>query len=343
MPAELPNHTHLPKHQPSTALRRTLAAMRREVRDLGLWQPGHKVLAACSGGADSMAMTALLQLLEPSLGHQTVVGHVDHGLQAQSGSWRGQVEEWSQSVGLPFVCRSLQLMGGAQVEARAREARYAALHEMADALGCQFIATAHHADDQAETFLLRASRGAGPDALAGVRRQLGRLVRPVLSLPRATLLQVAAELALPAVQDPSNADWTMTRNHLRHKVLPALEAAVPGAAAAMARTAALAAEQEQATTTWLELALQDRTQRPKPGELLVAFLPPTRVSRATLWRWAASQLGTPAPSVRATEQLEAAALRSGDQQVRIAGLVVSKQGAMWHFVRQDVAQPRGAD
>lgn len=324
-------------------MRRTLAALRREVRDLCLWQPGDTVLAACSGGADSMAMTALLQLLEPSLGHRTVVGHIDHGLQVASAGWHQQVERWADQGGLPFVCKTLQLPAGAQVEARAREARYAALHALADAHGCHWIATAHHADDQAETLLLRASRGAGPDALAGVRRQLGRLVRPVLSLPRATLLQIAAELHLPVVQDPSNTDLTLTRNYLRHKVLPALEAAVPGAAAAMARTAALAAEQEQATTTWLELALQDRIQRPQPGELLVAFLPPTRISRATLWRWAASQVGAPAPSVRATEQLEAAALRPGDQQVRIAGLVVSKQGAMWHFLRQDVAQPPGAD
>lgn len=327
--------------QPSRPLRRALDTIRRTVRTHELWQPGQTVLLACSGGRDSMALLALLRLLEPSLGHGTAVGHVNHGLQQDSRQWAAQVQALAEAEGLPVQTAQLQLQRGPQLEARARQARYAALEQMARSLGAAVIATAHHADDQAETFLLRASRGAGPDALAGVRLRNGQVVRPVLCLSRHALHEATAELALPWVDDPSNALPFASRNRLRHDVLPALEYALGGATAGLARTAALAADQAGAAEAWLELALRDRTER-GPGWLRVTVPDISLPARGTFWRWAASQVGAPPPGERAVQQLAALWKKSHGTAV-VAGMQVQKMANVWQFVTSDVARPAGAD
>lgn len=288
-----------------------------------------------------MALVALLRLLEPALGHSTAVGHVDHGLQEQSRAWAQLVADCWQAEGLLVQTTPLQLRPGAQLEARARTARYAALTAMAAACDAAVVATAHHADDQAETFLLRACRGAGPDALAGVRLQLGQVVRPLLGLPRSALQLVANELELPWADDPTNALPVASRNQLRLQVLPALESVLPGAAAGLSRSAALAAEQAGAAEAWLAIALQGRTTQ-GDGWLRAQLPQISAPARGTFWHWAASQVGAPAPSARAVQQLHALWHKSTGA-VAVAGMHVQKSHDVWLFTHTDVARPAGAD
>lgn len=134
---------------------------------------------------------------------------------------------------------------GRSLEDWARTQRYRALAEVAGELGADTVFTAHHADDQAETVLLRLARGAGlqgASAMSVRSRTGGSRVRPLLSLPRRVLRIYAVSHGLSWVEDPSNQDTDRARNQVRQVVLPALEQAVPGAAANLARAAELARE-----------------------------------------------------------------------------------------------------
>src|SRR5690606_30065885 len=122
-----------------------------------------------------------------------------------------------------------------------RDARHRALHAAADRLGADVVLLGHTRDDQAETVLLGLARGSGTRSLAGMAPRSGRLVRPLLELPRSSTEQACAEAGLEPWRDPHNADPGYARVRVRSRVLPVLEAELgPGIAAALARTARLA-------------------------------------------------------------------------------------------------------
>lgn len=330
-----------------TEIRRHLDAIRRAVRSHGLWQPGQGVLVACSGGRDSMALLGLLCALRPSLKHHVVAAHVDHGLQPNHLDMMEIVRQQSVKLGVPFASAAVIVRPGADLEGRARLLRYGALQRLADSHQCAVIVTAHHADDQAETLLMRLARGVGPNARAGVRRKrVGEgvpVVRPVLDLSRADLAACADWLKTPWVEDPSNASADPTRNRLRHRVLPELEAAVPGAASGLSRSTALAAEQEGALDAWLDHLLSPHiTAFQEEGTLRVPQdrIPAPPAARAALLPWIATKLGAPAPSARAVAQW----LTLGRKETaRFRGLDVRGDGESWHFRVFDVAHPPAAD
>src|SRR5690348_3702883 len=147
-------------HPPSliTIVRRTLLEECGPLR-------GQSVLAAVSGGGDSQAMLEVLARLAPQLGFSLRAHGVDHGLRPEAARELDLAQALAQRLGVPFGRTRLQLARGANLQARARQARYAALREVALPVGA-LIATAHHADDRAETVLLRLLRGAGPRGLA---------------------------------------------------------------------------------------------------------------------------------------------------------------------------------
>lgn len=172
---------------------------------------------AVSGGPDSLA---LLLLAHAALPGRIAVASIDHGLRPEAAGEVALVERIAGERGIPFTALTVSLAPG-NVQARARQARYAALADWAQAAGLGAIATAHHADDQAETLLMRLNRGSGLAGLAGVR---GRsqieasevtLLRPLLGWRKAELAALVAQAGITPAQDPSNANPDFDRARLR--------------------------------------------------------------------------------------------------------------------------------
>lgn len=210
---------------------------------------GERALLAVSGGGDSIATAALLceaGIVDPA---QSVVGHFDHGLRGKvaAAADRAVVEAMCARYGFELVYGSWEVPRWG--EAAAREARYAFLREMAVRAGISVIVTGHTSDDQAETVLMHAMRGAGLHGLGGMRSQSAMssekrdvggeisLARPMLCVSRAETRAYCAARGLEFVDDETNADATLLRNRVRLEVLPRIEAAAPGARVALLRLA----------------------------------------------------------------------------------------------------------
>ncbi len=199
---------------------------------------------AVSGGADSVALLRALAALAPRRRWQLVltVAHVQHHLRAQAESDAQFVARLAQSLSLPFLRADLSLVASlGNLEARARLARYAALDDMARSAGARYLVTAHHADDQLETVLMRLLRGSSIQGLAAMpwrRKLLGTpehasalfLIRPMLAVDRPAVHGYLHTLGQTWHEDHTNVDLARTRNRLRHEVVPILRALRPDAA-----------------------------------------------------------------------------------------------------------------
>ena len=191
----------------------------------GLIPNGAKVVAGVSGGADSVA---LLQALH-QLGIPCTVAHMNHQLRGdESEADERFVRELAGELNRPVVVKSVAVRelaenSGLSIEMAARQARHDFFAEFEDSV----IALAHHADDQAETFILKLARGAGSEGLGGMpcSQKIGqlRLIRPMLNIPREEILQWLEENHFGWREDASNADETFLRNRVRHTILPLLE------------------------------------------------------------------------------------------------------------------------
>ena len=205
----------------------------------------------------------LLQLLAatPSAHAGLRAIHVHHGLQPQADAWSAHCEAVCTALGVPLVNVRVQVprAGGHGPEGAARAVRHAAF--AAELRDGEVLALAHHREDQAETFLLRALRASGPDGLAAMRawRAHGRgwLWRPLLETSRGELLAHARQAGLHWIEDPSNADTAPDRNFLRHELLPLLQRRWPQAGAALARSAGLCGEASELLDTEDARALAD--------------------------------------------------------------------------------------
>ena len=261
-----------------------------------------------SGGLDS---TVLLHRLaaEPAVrGRGLRAIHVHHGLHPAAADWAAHCMRQAQSLDVPLQVLDVQVHRdtGSGLEAAARDARYAAFSAALEP--GDLLLTAHHLDDQAETFLLRALRASGPDGLGAMRalRPLGDAWqwRPLLDLPRGTLLAYAQTHGLEWIEDPSNALPDPDRNFLRLQVLPLLRQRWPHAAASLARSAALCAQtdamlaEEDAALLRLHAGDDHRTLR--VPALLV--LPAAR--RARVLRHWIRALGLPPLPALGVEQIE---------------------------------------
>ncbi len=192
------------------------------------------VLLAVSGGADSVGLLRAMCALGGSGSGRIVAAHLNHGLRGeQSDADEAFVVDLCRRLGVGCeVGRSnvarLADQQGDGLEAAARKARYRFLAETAGRFGARFVATAHTADDQAETILHHILRGTGLRGLSGIRRvrRLGPavLIRPVLQFRRAEVRAYLQELGQPYREDASNADLHLTRNRIRHELLPRLAA-----------------------------------------------------------------------------------------------------------------------
>ncbi len=199
--------------------------------------PAAVLVAAVSGGPDSMALLHVLARLAPKIGFTLHAHGVDHGLRVEASKELDVAEAFAERLGVPFDRSRLRVAQGGNLQARARAARFDALAAAARAVGAQTIATAHHADDRAETVLLRLMRGAGPRGLAvlPVRAALGghdelELVRPFLRARREDVVSHIERHAIPFSTDPSNQDPRFLRVRVRRELMPLLEELAPGVA-----------------------------------------------------------------------------------------------------------------
>jgi len=203
--------------------------------------PKAPIAVACSGGMDSIVLAHALARLAREDGHALRLIHVDHGLHADSAHWSAQCVEFAASLDVPIMIEHAMVVPRDEgLEAAARSARYERFRSVMHS--GEVIALAHHADDQAETILLKLLRGAGPEGLGGMRAMrpfgTGFLWRPLLELPRDALADYAREHALVWSDDPSNADTRLRRNFLRHEILPRLAERWPDTSVALAHSAA---------------------------------------------------------------------------------------------------------
>lgn len=245
-----------------------VAAVRSAVRDaLSGLEAGDLVLAACSGGADSLALAAAVAFVAPRLGLRAGGVTVDHGLQPGSARRAEQVAGLLAGMGLdPVESIAVAVSGPGGVEAAARAARYAALDSAAERTGASAVLLGHTLDDQAETVLLGLARGSGARSLAGMPATAGRYRRPLLRVSRSATRKACAALGLQPWDDPHNADPAFARARVRHQALPALESALgPGVTEALARTAHLLRADAEALDGWAEREAERLTRAAAGG------------------------------------------------------------------------------
>ncbi len=286
---------------------------------------------AVSGGPDSMAMLALAIAALPG---RVIAATFDHGLRDGSAAEAAMVAGWCADRDIPHATLyPAAPLPSANIQAAARAARYAALAAWARAGGARLLATAHHADDQAETFLMRANRGSGPAGLAGIRRRrmlaLGvELVRPLLDWRRDELAVVAA--TMPSVDDPSNRNVRFARARLR-TWLADQSLLDP---AQLARSAAHVAAVQDDLDALRDWVWQERRL---PGEAVaveVAGLPRTlcrSLARMAIHR-VRTDHGITAPPFTDSGRIEALldALAAGKGATQ-AGVMATVRGTVWHF------------
>ena len=202
----------------------------RTIADEHLLEAGDFVLVAVSGGPDSMALLHVLAKLAPRIGVHVAAHGVDHGLRAAAADELALAERFAVKLGVPFSTTRVVVGPGPNLMARAREARYAALeaalrrwteHDQS-ATGALRIATGHHADDRAETVLIRLLRGTGPAGLAVLPPRSAHLIRPLVRARRTDIVAHIERHLVPHAEDPTNRDPRFVRTRVRHELLPLL-------------------------------------------------------------------------------------------------------------------------
>ena len=293
---------------PPSATRSALAdAVARGARSLAI-PDGIGLVLAVSGGPDSMALLTGASAVARERGWNLHVGHLDHALRPDSAADAAFVADAATALGLPVTVRREAVADLAAAEHRSPEdagrlARYRFLEELAVGLGpVALIATAHTADDAAETVLLRLARGGGLRGLRGIPARRGRVVRPLLTERRATLRAALDAAGIAYRVDPTNADPSYAqRNRVRAELLPALERLNPRAVEALLRFGRLAAEDDDLLDA---LARAELTRRRAVDGSIDWHGPPHRALGRRVLRLA---IGEPAPSAERLEALLQAA------------------------------------
>jgi tRNA(Ile)-lysidine synthase len=269
-------------------------------------QHGRRVCVGLSGGRDSVALLhalATIRVHTPLLELSAL--HVHHGLSAQADQWAEFCAALCHSLDIPCQLVRVSVSGIAEegLEAAARRARYAAFVEC----DTDWLALAHHRDDQAETLMLNLLRGAGVAGLSAMPEQRAladtpvRLVRPLLAMARRDIEHWLKERRLAWIEDESNADTRLRRNYLRHEILPSLAGHFPDPAVSLARAAAHLAEHAALAE---EIAVADAAGL-VDGESIqldgLNALPPAR--RANLLRFQFRRQGLRMPDSRHLQEI----------------------------------------
>lgn len=283
---------------------------------------------AVSGGPDSMALADLAADVWPG---QVAVATVDHGLRPESSAEAAMVAAWCETRALPHAILTPDQPIAGSLQAEARAFRYALLDRWADAEGIDWLMTAHHADDQLETILMRLNRASGVAGMAGVRGRRGRVLRPLLGVRKRDLLAYAERRGLPFVSDPSNADARFDRARLRSRLAQAdwLDAT------SAARTAAALADAEEALQWIVDVIAAEHVVR----EGGVCTLRRTAFPREILRRLMLRMLAAVAPDgpVPRGEQIDEALVQLCHATKLSLGACIVTGGPSWTVVR---APPR---
>ena len=275
--------------------------------------PPRKLAVAFSGGLDSTVLLAAICRLTPCPEVRAL--HVDHGLQPDSRAWEGHCRVAAAALGAGYASLRcpVEPAPGESIEAHARAVRYRALEELL-APG-EILLTAHHADDQLETVMLRLLRGTGVRGLRGIAPLqpfgAGFLARPLLGVSRAEILAAARDRGLEWIEDPSNRDTRFDRNYVRAELVPRIAKRWPAAARTVGRAASQMAEAQQILD---EAALADAPGDPDRIDCAVLRdLSPIR--RRNVLRHSIVRLGLPMPDTRQMKEL----IRALDVRRRDAG------------------------
>ncbi|HOX88707.1 MAG TPA: tRNA lysidine(34) synthetase TilS [Burkholderiaceae bacterium] len=313
------------------------------------------MVLALSGGRDSVALLDLAARLRGTRGspvRDLVAVHVHHGLSRSADAWAEHCRLLAERLEVDFELVRVKVRARGQgLEAAAREARYTALAQVAQARGAHLVLTAHHLDDRLETFLIQWMRGAGVDGLAGFPAERDfaggtlRLVRPLIDTPRAEIEAYATLRGLAYVDDESNEDTRLLRNALRLQVLPAMDAARPGFRAAAARGVDLVADAAEVLRSVAAEDLARCRDEAGAGTLYVdrvLTLPDAR--QALVLRAWLAEAGVSAPSrARLVEALRQVREARSDARllVRLGGMELRRfRGHL--LLRPEQAEARGA-
>ena len=295
-------------------------------------RPDTTLKIAFSGGLDSCVLLHALSRLRAPPALTLHALHVDHGLNVHSDEWARHVQQTCERLKIPCTVERVQVARVREhgVEDAARRARYACLARHVKK--GEVLLTAHQADDQAETVMLQLLRGTGVQGLAAMPEIMpfhaGRLVRPLLGFTREQLAAYAGREHLQWIDDSSNEDLRLSRNYLRHRVFPLLEAYWPGASRRIARSARMAA---QAVELLDDLALSDwNTCRHAPDALSVSALRRLSLPRQrNLVRYWLRRQGFLAPSAMHLDQVLAQVVK----EPRTRQAVIRWPGAEVHRYR----------
>lgn len=273
--------------------------------------PEGPVVVALSGGADSAA----LALLAIEAGQEVTVVHVDHGLPS-SPMMSQAAEAVAGTLRISLVTKRVQIPPGPSPEDRAREARYRAFEEIGGP-----VLTAHTRDDLVETVLMNLVRGSGAAGLSGIPRfRPPHVYRPMLDVTRAETRELATLAGLPFADDPMNQDMSLTRNRVRHRILPLMRELNPQVDSALAR----AAQALERDAEFLEGLALPHARDPLPASVLTT-LPRPLADRLVM---RALERHGIAPTADRIERLWSVATGASRRQDLAEGLVARRAGAL---------------
>ena len=309
------------------------------LRATGLLSPGGSLTLALSGGLDSTVLLHLLLGLREGWRLRVTAAHFDHGLRPESAADARWVEALCRAHDVPMALG--RASGPLRTEAAARRARYAFLHEARARLDAELLVTAHHADDQVETVLLRLHRGSTPDGLAGIpARRRPAIVRPLLPFRRAELEAYAAERALVHREDATNRRTIHERNRIRHLVLPYLCGLEASNDRMKDAWLAFATEVRRGRRAWARcLDVAERKIGPaRDGERLVVAAPrlaayDDAVRAQLLRRWARALGGSLGRRSLAAARRFLRTAESGTSVELGAGIVLRREYGAWVLER----------
>lgn len=299
---------------------------------------GGVALVGYSGGVDSTVMLALARQHGcPNISLGAV--HINHGLHKRAASWARHCRRRCTGWAIPLEIVDVHVSGRAGgLENRARQARLRAFRS----LPADVILLAHHADDQAETVLLRTLRGAGLRGLGAMREcsklqgSAKKVLRPLLHCSKDELLAVGRELSVRGVRDPSNQDLRHNRNWLRHSFLPEARRRFPGALAALGRVASNASQAESllgALARADDAAVRNQGTR-ELSQARLAELGPNRVRNWLVWSLV--KRGQPTPATRhLAEAARQICASSASFKMNFAGLLLAGDHGKMSWSVQD--------